>query len=601
MINERTLVLVGSGFSVNLGGVTTNQIGEALDILADNDKPLKERIKLANQKLGNKLNNKALSHLKDIFCLLLDSDKSITMREAEERKVQVLKKIVRNYKRHFPKGNGFTIHHSLNFMSVKFDWLAFKSFYLEWKENVGGEKKNIVDFLTLLSQAYVNDISPLTKELFKLPKKVNTTPLHYVRRNRILNALLFYKYFCYKIFKLLLHSYTPSHESKRYLSFFLSLFNLVSKLPYQPKAQALQNKDFVILPISFLTFNWDPFLPNTLLLSANKLNKELQKKYNEENRVLTQVYVDFTIPLRVIRLSDKPNQNFCHYMIATDGAYTINELTAKSFFEKSKLTNNIAIRSARFFPAHGLFNMRFCPHCKQPFKVMPKKITQMSLENLNGIREIFLPDPIPMENDFKVISTKFRNTKIFESYLSGNPDELQCPYCDHPTYFEDTPLSVQTIFKFDEPDFLFTLKVSGFSEFLKSDHVIILGYSFPTDDMTNNYLLELLKATPANEKGTKKKRKKGWEEEKKEMKFTIIDYSSHPLLTQKVWYGIEEIENILKKHPKLKERYPISLNLNAVKKLSPNYRNNVRISFYGFPNILKKVSPKSILKFMSPN
>jgi len=63
------------------------------------------------------------------------------MREAEERKVQVLKKIVRNYKRHFPKGNGFTIHHSLNFMSVKFDWLAFKSFYLEWKENVEGEKK----------------------------------------------------------------------------------------------------------------------------------------------------------------------------------------------------------------------------------------------------------------------------------------------------------------------------------------------------------------------------------------------------------------------------------------------------------------------------
>jgi hypothetical protein len=89
---------------------------------------------------------------------------------------------------------------------------------------------------------------------------------------------------------------------------------------------------------------------------------------------------------------------------------------------------------------------------------MPKKITQTSLENLDGIREIFLPDPIPMENDFKIISTKFKNTKISESYLSGYPDELLCPYCDHPTYFEDTPLSVQTIFKFDR--FLSVLKVS---------------------------------------------------------------------------------------------------------------------------------------------
>ena len=231
MNSEKTLVLIGSGFSVSLGGVTTNQIGEALDVLASNDEPLEKRIRLANQKLGNKLNNKALSHLKDLFCLLLDSDKSITMREAEDRKAQVLKKIVRSYKRYFPNGNGFTVHHSLNFMFVKLDWLAFKSFYLEWKENVGGEKKNIVDFLTLLSQAYVNDISPLTKELFRLPKKVNTTPLYYVRRNRILNALLFYKYFCYKIFKLLLHSYTPSQESKKYLSFFLSLLKLTSEFP----------------------------------------------------------------------------------------------------------------------------------------------------------------------------------------------------------------------------------------------------------------------------------------------------------------------------------------------------------------------------------
>lgn len=567
---ESTLFIIGSGFSVNLGLLTTERIGEAIDIMCD-DSPLEERLTRLQEKLSRgRISNLDISHLKDVFHILLDTDKkSRSIRDVEDLQERAIRKIVRAYIDSFPDGDGKAFFHYLKMMPERIDWIAFKNLYSLYKnqKKLHNERPSLVEFLTLLSKAQAYGIALPMQDNFIHRK--NKSLITYMRSYNVSGAFNFYRYFFFKIFKLLLQKPVETKVAKKYYFFFKNILSEYRNIP-DNSLKELTNEKWFTLPVKFLTFNWDPFLPFILF----KVNRNINRK--EENRALKddlilQFYTDIGVSGPIIYLSETKNSSKDYYLVTNDMASQINYLTKRSYTKRTKVLSNVVYRLVKLYAVHGLFNLRMCPHCHQVFFIMPTRIRDTDIYTLKGVQDIFLSDLIPDPRDFRKVISKYKGKYFYEPYKLGKPDMLLCPICDHPTYFEDIPLSVQTIFKFDEPDFLKKTKLRAFTEFIKADHVVVIGYSFPQDDMLNNYLLQLLSISPEI-KDRKKKR------------ITVIIYNSS--LQGKVWYKLSEIEKV---------QDNLELNIDFLKNFFTE--KNIRISFLGFPDILKKIKFSEIVNF----
>lgn len=568
---ESTLFIIGSGFSVNLGLLTTERIGEAIDIMCD-DSPLEERLKRLQEKLSReRISNFDISHLRDVFHILLDADRqSRSIREVEDLQEKAIRKIVRAYINSFPDGDGKAFFHYLKMMPKRIDWIAFKNLYSLYRnqKKLHKEKPSLVEFLTLLSKAQTYGIALPMQDGF-ISKGYSKNLATYMRSYNVYGAFNFYRYFFFKIFKLLMQKPVDTRTAKKYYFFLKDILSEYRNIPNN-SLKDLTNRNWFTLPVKFLTFNWDPFLPFILF----KVNRNIN--YEEENRALEydlilQFYTDIGISGPVIYLAESKDSSEGYHLATDDMAFQVNYLTKRSYTEKTKILSNVVYKLTKLYAVHGLFNLRMCPHCHQVFFIMPTRIRDTDIYTLKGIQDIFLSDLIPSQRDFRKVINKYKRKYFYEPYKLGKPDMLLCPVCNYPTYFEDIPLSVQTIFKLDEPDFLKKTKLKAFTEFIKANHIIVIGYSFPQDDMLNNYLLQLLSISPEIK-------------DKKEKKISVIIYNSS--LRDKVWYKLSEIEKV---------QDNLEININFLKNFF--IEENIRISFLGFPDILKKINFKEILNF----
>jgi hypothetical protein len=216
----KTLFIIGSGFSVNLGLLTTERIGEAIDIMCD-DSPLEERLKRLQQKLSReRISNLDLSHLKNVFHILLDTDKDThSIRDAEDSQEKAIRKIVRAYIDSFPDGNGKAFFHYLKMLPERIDWVAFKNLYKLYRsqKKLHDGKPSLVEFLTLLSKAQSHGIAlPIQDSSIH---KGNKNLITYMRSYNVSGAFNFYRYFFFKIFKLLLQKPVDTKVAKKYYFF----------------------------------------------------------------------------------------------------------------------------------------------------------------------------------------------------------------------------------------------------------------------------------------------------------------------------------------------------------------------------------------------
>ena len=585
MLFNKILFFIGAGFSVNLGGYTTYHLAKAIDILFnDKVKDLDARLEILNQEFfEGKLRKNLLNSLKNTLLILLDGSNSDSLAEALQQREKAIENLIQSYKKYFPQGNEIQFRYYLQNLYKEFDLLAFKSFYLKWASQTENPSKDFIRFLTLVSKAYEENISIPTEEIFKKDAYKSFEYIYYIRPYRILKALNFFRYLAYKFFKLKLSIRGKNFKENvnTYLRFFAHILKRYYNLEPDPKK--IVNENFIELPIVFLTTNWDPFLPFLLIKTNNLLNLRVKKSLIQ-GEFLHKFYVDFNLPVFISRLDIKykrnSNKNFTPiggYLITSDGAFSVNSHTKKTILGNKLLNCNLIISLEKLYAIHGIFNLRICPYCGKPFFILPRDIRKIDITTYEGLKDIFLLDPIPDEHDFKIVKKVYHKTPLWNAYIKGRPDEILCPYCKNPSYFIDTPLSIQTIFKVDEHPILKNIKLQGFQKFYEAQHIIVIGYSFPEDDLINNYLIEFLMVSSSQQI---------------DRKISIISYSSRKELQKKVWFYLDELE----KFPKLMQLANESLQIDSIKKLF-NKSQNIRISFLGFPDILKRTSIDDILVF----
>ena len=138
---------------------------------------------------------------------------------------------------------------------------------------------------------------------------------------------------------------------------------------------------------------------------------------------------------------------------------------------------DVRIRVNRFLFPHGCLWWRECPNCG--------KLSSYIGDVWRVDSETLLPPPplkafacgIPFESWCK-------DDKERDEWCLGKVDARACVHCETLTYAYHTPVVMQTSFKTPPPPFLEEIQREMRVVVGEADHIVLMGYSLPSDDVT---------------------------------------------------------------------------------------------------------------------
>lgn len=210
---------------------------------------------------------------------------------------------------------------------------------------------------------------------------------------------------------------------------------------------------------------------------------------------------------------------------------------------------------------HGTFNTRVCPKCSSVY--MMHQAMRRESNIVEDLYDLFLVDPFPSVIDlekyikYPILKNKFKNGENF--------GEISCPKCGTPIGFTDTILEIQSIFKDYSHYSLKSMVYEFANKFSEADVIIILGYSFPSDDIKDLLFLKAFKDIRDNI-------------EKRHQKIYVVNYHDE-YKKGKTWMTLKEAKENFKYH----NDEHIHMLIQNLEKLF--YEDSVFLSFKGVPDI----------------
>ncbi len=545
---DRTLIIIGAGFSHGIGLPLTKEIDEFFKHLCGSGK-IRERIK--NSSVSKYLDEESVKDFETTLSILLDGNGANTIHKAYLEREKRLNEYINRFTKEIGGNESInsTLRHYLMTMERTYDWLALKSICAALGFTTGNKKYTIVEVLTTIQKAHSDGVSIPTRELFDKEERIGYE-FHYNNRYRLHGALNAYKLLVLKLIKHIYRTYSGDNTICKYRKFFKDLHE--KAISFFPAGKPFLKDNFVS-PIAFVTYNWD-ILSVFLAMKANRdINKSTFK------RELT--YMDIGEGFSLVKLAgDYTEENAALFSATETVAAYVNQM----FYEKSS-GFRYKLNIIKHFIPHGLFNVRICPRCHSAFMIWPDDVGKVELKTLS---EVLALEPIPSIEDVRRLYRKF--PKIRRTYKNGFTDTLNCPICHHKTDFSHTYLNVQTIIKPDMPPSLGNIYFDYADTFGKANHIILMGYSFPDDDLINNYFLKILSIQKGN---------------LLPKKLTVLTHKKGKL---RKWYRKIDIE----RDPELQD---VNATIERVNKIVPV--EDYRINFLGFPEVLGKLTPHEILMF----
>ena len=560
MSGNRKFLIIGSGFSKGLGFPTTKEIESFISILCRKDCSIDDRISEIDKKIL-KLDDIFKQDIKDTLIVLMDDDGMRGLKEIEQKRNKKINEYINGYKRAVKSVNEDKLRKHIESLGESYSWETFKSLYQTFKSDEEIDF-SITDMLTIMQKLITDRISLNTRDIFENENKGGVKRDFY----DFISAMNAYKLLMFKIFKNIFRMKRKINDSevKNYRRIFEHILD--NEIKSQTDIYSIRDlkdtekRDFYLMNTGIYTPNWDGILPFLVMRINLDINNELISTGNIEDRKLN-VYIDMGMPISICNLSNG-NMSFS---FAEETASSVNIIAREHPYVSKYIT-----RIIKLFPIHGQFNIRICPRCQNPFMFIPDSIGNIALSNLY---RNFVIDPLPNEEDFNF----YRDYKLSEeAYFIGEPDYLKCPRCNYNTYFKDSYLEIQSILKPRIDNVLNKIYFEYADFFGNSDHIISIGYSFPRDDFVENYHLKIMSI-----KGDRVNRPN----------ISVILYNKS--MQDKEWYSLNEAEKRLKSN--YEDNADNLETINVLKKITN--KNKVRISFMGFPGILKRVG-KNINEIM---
>ena len=175
------------------------------------------------------------------------------------------------------------------------------------------------------------------------------------------------------------------------------------------------------------------------------------------------------------------------------------------------------VRIGKFYFPHGSSAWRECPHCGKLMMYMGEEW---------GYTSSSLMAPLP----FQYFSDHFkRKTQKEKNWFNNQEyDAIECVFCGNKTKFKDTTMLIQSAFKGRNTSFIEEIQRDMRIAFEKSNHIIFMGYSLPSDDISYRSMLSS-RCQQKNKKGDK-------------LRVTVVLYDSE---SERKWYEGDDLQSYL--------------------------------------------------------
>lgn len=444
---EHTIILWGAGATASLGMQTTQKQTKAIKELASvgGRVSLDKRIRIA---LNCKGKEPLASALRDLLIILGDDE------EGWNPAVDVTPKSLDVMSRHWPQTHcSDELRSRVFFLRTLYDWPALKA-AIKVCPGVQGERFQLNDLFNVL------DMHSQSGHGFRVEEDVFLTP------QRILGA--------YNALKMLLHAILyinwqwARKKNKLHLKHHYDFARALSKrMQKEGKKLAkgpfrFDNSTFYMGDVAHVCFNWDPIVLWCQFVANRDLNDCAPKVDSYKLKIFHDL--GHFVPGPRVKKGGRSRQTPWHPM---------NESSVLQLNDKENGAS-VRIRISKFLLPHGCLWWRECPNCGKLSSYMGNdwKVDSPTL----------IPPP-PLKAFVQGVAFKKRNKKERKIWDSGAVDARACIHCDTTTYADHTQMTMQSSFKSPPPPFLDEIKRDLRIAIQKADHVVLMGYSLPPDDV----------------------------------------------------------------------------------------------------------------------
>lgn len=445
--NSKTLVVIGAGATAALGMPTTAKQTELFR-------------KLAKSKKGN--NTKQI--IKDYFdepdlskvitfLELLDSDNLFVVNDTDINNAKFL--------------YGRTVDEELLTKRIfelrqEYDWNAVKKIIPICAEQKDEKNDNLIlDLYSIIDQKLLTGQS-LSVQPDKDGNEIVLSParLQAARNFLILFVNMMFASAWYKITKE--EDEEVNTAFSKYKGFINSFDCLMKKegLNCNLVENPPENRGFYLFSTSFVSFNFDMVFPWIFMNSHYEMNH--QSVYIQDHPL--KLWLDYGVEHRGRKMKNNS-------VIPT---LEFTESVASRQNEEDHVGTPYN-RAGKFYFAHGSSNWRECPICGRMTFYFGYDENRWKYKS----KQLIPPMPFPI---FEIIPDSALTKREIQWRNQLHFDSLQCMHCGAETRATDAPMIMQTMHKSTPTSFLEEIQRNVKVSIGKAEHIVLLGYSLPTDD-----------------------------------------------------------------------------------------------------------------------
>ena len=254
------------------------------------------------------------------------------------------------------------------------------------------------------------------------------------------------------------------------------------------EGERFESSKFYLGDLSFVSMNYDPVGLWCQMIANRHMNKDLNVPTVGTPERKLEIFVDQAHFVAGRRVGKQP-----------EVWHSMNEPAVQRLNEAGK-----CIRIMKFLLPHGCICWRECPNCGKLSNYLGDEweLGSSTLIPLPPLR-VFVPDMKPGN----------ANSTEYDAWMKGEVDARECVHCETLTYAHHTSTLWQSNFKARPPSFIEEIQRDLRVVLKKARHIVLFGYSLPTDDVGYRALLAAHKQESAREavKCTVVDQKKGYE------------------------------------------------------------------------------------------
>ena len=220
--------------------------------------------------------------------------------------------------------------------------------------------------------------------------------------------------------------------------------------------------------VSVVSMNWDPVGLWAQIVANRCLNRALNVPHVGSPACRMQLYHDLGYFVAGPRVDKEHPGNKVWQPMNISSARQLND---------RKHGANLRIRVSKYLFPHGCLWWRECPNCG--------KLSSYIGDDWEMDSASLLPPP-PLKAFVHDLQFKSwcKNDEECSKWRWGEVDARACVHCKTLTYAHHTPLVMQTSFKTAPPPFLEEIQREMRVVVQDANHVVLMGYSLPPDDVT---------------------------------------------------------------------------------------------------------------------